>query len=71
LQQLDIGLADRQHADPRRHPLLGVFEVEPEFVAEQLRHEVHVFDRDGDVFDSLDLHVALQDLVMAGLDPAV
>jgi hypothetical protein len=56
LQQLDVGLADRQHGQAGLADLLLVFERQAESVLQQIKGLRQRLHREGDVLDALDLH---------------
>jgi hypothetical protein len=58
LQQLEVGLADREHGERRgvRRQVLLVLHGDAELVGQHVLDGVHVLEGDGDVLDALDLH---------------
>ena len=68
LQQLDVGLAHRQHGEARLADLLLVLEGQAEGVLQEVDGLAERLHRDRDVLHALDLHRALR--VKAGMTSA-
>src|SRR5580698_10327660 len=56
LQQLQIGLAHRQHRQPRLADLLLVLHIDPERIPQQIHRLLQAVHRDRDMLHALDLH---------------